>query len=92
MRDEATPMSQEDRDRVIELKQQGYGKRKIHERTGLPTKQIAKVLREEGLTPASQPRAQSKLDPFEKEVEHRVEQGLTTSRILREIRGARATR
>jgi transposase len=80
-------MSQEDRDRVIELKQQGYGKRKIRERTGLPIKQIAKVLREERLTSAPQPSAQSKLDPFEKEIEHRVEQGLTTSRVLREIRG-----
>lgn len=88
MQDEATmSMSENDRQRVIELKQQGYGKRKIRERTGLPTKQIAKVLREEGLTSPPQVSAQSKLDPFQKEIEQRVEQGLTTSRILREIRG-----
>ena len=89
MQDEATKpsMSNDDYQQVLALKQQGYGKRRIHERTGLPTKAIAKVLREEGLLPATQPSARSKLEPFRKEVERRVEQGLTTSRILREIRG-----
>lgn len=88
MPDEATTskLSKEERQTVIDLKNQGYGKRRIHERTGHSNNEIVNVLREEGLLPPPEPSAASKLEPYQKEIEQRVEQGLTTSRILREIR------
>jgi transposase len=76
----------ETRDEIASLKKQGYGKRKIAERIGRSSKEVAKVLREEGLLPPPVPAA-SKLEPFHEEIAPRVQKGLTTSRILREIRG-----
>jgi len=70
----------------VDLKKQGYGKRKIAERTGHSSKEVAKVLREEGLLPPQGPTAASKLEPFLEEISSRVQLGLTTSRILREIK------
>ncbi|HOY81915.1 MAG TPA: IS21 family transposase [Rhodoglobus sp.] len=77
---------QEIRDEIASLKKQGYGKRKIAERIGHSSKEVAKVLRAEGLLPPPAPAA-SKLEPFHAEIVPRVQKGLTTSRILREIRG-----
>jgi len=74
------------RDEIVDLKKQGYGKRQISLRTGRSSKAVAKVLREEGLLPPPAPAAASKLEPFHEEVTQRVQKGLTTSRILREIR------
>ena len=76
----------ETRDEIVDLKKQGYGKRQISTRIGLPSKAVAKVLREEGLLPPPAPSATSKLEPFHEEISGRVQKGLTTSRILREIR------
>ena len=77
----------EARDQIVNLKKQGYGKRKIAERTGRSSKEVAQVLRAENLLPPLVPTATTgKLDPFREEIASRVEKGLTTSRILREIR------
>jgi len=78
-------LPQETRDEIVSLKRQGYGKRKIAKRVGHSSKEVAQVLREEGLLPPPVPAA-SKLEPFHEEITPRVQQGLTTSRILREIR------
>jgi len=76
----------ETRDEIVDLKKQGYGKRQISTRIGLPSKAVAKVLREEGLLPPPVATSASKLEPFHEEISGRVQKGLTTSRILREIR------
>lgn len=78
-------LSKETRDEIVNLKRQGYGKRQISMRVGRSTKETAKVLREEGLLPPPVTAA-SKLEPFHEEISKRVQKGLTTSRILREIR------
>ena len=80
-----TEIPKETRDAIIELKKQGYGKRQISERVGHSQKAVAKVLREEGLLPVPAP-ATRRLQPFQEEIARRVQQGLRTSRILREIR------
>lgn len=77
---------QQTRDEIASLKKQGYGKREIAKRLPVSSKEAAQVLREEGLLPPLQPPPASKLVPFQKEIADRVQLGLTTSRILREIR------
>jgi transposase len=74
------------RDTIVDLKRQGYGKRSISARVGHSSKTIAEVLREEGLLPPPAPTAANKLEPFLEEIARRVQKGLCTSRILREIR------
>jgi transposase len=83
---ETPALPREVRDEIMELKKQGYGKRKIAERTGHSSREVVKVLREEGLLAPPGPTAASKLEPFLAEISARVQQDLTTSRILREIR------
>ena len=78
-------LPKEKRDEIIALKQRGYGKRLIATRIGRSSKEVAKVLREEGLLPPPVPAA-SKLEAFLEEISMRVQSGLTTSRILRKIR------
>lgn len=75
------------RDDIVALKKQGYGKRLIAPRVDCSTKEVALVLREEGLLSSSQQPAASKLEPFREDIALKVQKGLTASRILREIRG-----
>lgn len=75
----------ETRQKIIELKTQGYGKRKISKRVGYSPKHVVGVLREEGLLQEPGAVAPSKLAPFHDEIAKRVQKGLSTSRILREI-------
>jgi transposase len=77
---------QKTREEIIALKKQGYGKRMIAPRVGLSSKDVARVLREEGLVPPPGSPTASKLTPFLDELEKRVQQGLTTSRIFRELK------
>jgi transposase len=74
------------RKKMVELKGMGYGTRKIAPRVGYSRKVVSKILREEGLLPPSNQQPKSKLDPFRQTIEDKVKQGLTTSRILREIK------
>lgn len=67
-----------------------YSARQISERVRLGRKIVGRVLEEHGLSPSpkhpSVPNS-SKLDPFRDLIEQRVSKHLTTTRILREIRG-----
>lgn len=61
-----------------------YGTRRIAHRVGLSRKIVRRVLEEAGLPSTAPPT--DKLSRFEDLIRTRVEKGLTTSRILREIR------
>ena len=80
-------ISEELRQQVIDLKQQGYGTRKIAPRVGLGRKVVRNILIQQGLLDQDGlPPQPNKLDPFKEIIEEKVGQGLTTSRILREIK------
>lgn len=76
---------QEIQDEIVRLHQAGYGTRRTAQRTGCGRKVIRRVLSELGHAHASTPTA-SRLDPFRDAVRERVKKGLTTTRILRELR------
>ncbi len=65
-----------------------YGSREIARRVGISRKVVIRVLRELHLSSASKDDAQSnKLESFREAIRLRVDKRLTTTRILREIRG-----
>lgn len=78
----------EERQRILQWHQNGYGIRNIARRTGRDRKAIRRVLQEEGLsqTAAPPPAHSSKLDPFRESIRDKVYKHLTVTRILREIR------
>jgi transposase len=64
-----------------------YGTREIGRRLGLPRKAVIRLLREMGLSSAqAEGESASKLEPFHAAIRARTDKGLTTTRILREIR------
>jgi transposase len=79
-------VSKETRDTIIDLKKKGYGTRRIAPRVGRGRKVVRRVLTEEGLLSSGGQPQQSKLDPFKAVIEQKVEAGLTTSRIFREVK------
>jgi transposase len=78
-------ISLETRAEIVRLHQH-YGTRRIAERVGLSRKQVRTVLHQEGCTRAPPPAATSKLDAFLEALTAKVTLGLTTTRILRELR------
>jgi transposase len=79
----------EEQEQIQHLAQQRLGSRQIARRLGRDRKTIRRFLRDSGIRtsrPAA-PCAASKLAPFHDAVRERVAQGLTASRILREIAG-----
>lgn len=70
-----------------ELRNDGYGYRKIAEITGLSRNTVRKYLRDDGGTECSTRISRpSKLDPFREYVEKRVSEGLTSApQMMREI-------
>lgn len=80
-------IADETRDEVVQLSQ-FYGTRQIAPRVGLSRKLVRRVLaKQEKLSPRQpQDEPSSKLEPFREQIEARVRKGLTTKRILREIR------
>jgi len=79
-------VSEETRDQIREL-QPFYGARKIGPRVGLSRKVVRRVLDEMGLSPMPDRTSDtSKLDPFQDAIQARVEEDLTATRILREVR------
>ena len=84
-------LSLEERARALELKQLGLSTRAIARQLGRSRKTVQRVL---AAPPRSTPSARTpkpsnpakKLDPFRAEIEERVAKGLTTTRILRELR------
>jgi transposase len=79
------PIPPEVRAEIIRL-QPHYGTRRIAPRVGLSRKQVRRVLLEEGLSRAQPPPETSKLDPFRETIVGKVRLGLTTTRMLRELR------
>lgn len=80
------PITPETREEILELHDQHYGTREIAKRVGLSRKGVRKILLEAGRShPPATPRT-SKLEPHLEAIAARVGKGLTTSRILREIR------
>ena len=77
---------QEMREQILHLNE-FYGARNIAPRVGLSRKLVRRVLKEHGLTSSPRnPPVANKLDAFQQLIEPRVRKGLTTTRILREIR------
>jgi len=83
----AGEVSPEQRNLMIDLHDKGYGTRRIAPRVGRSRKVVQRILRQEGRLSdqPTQPPAR-KLDPYRASIEHKVSKGLTTSRILREIK------
>jgi transposase len=74
------------RDEILRLHGQAYGSRQIAKRVGKSRKIVCRVLDQAGVRRPPPASAQSKLQPFAEAIVPRVQQGLTTTRILREIR------
>lgn len=82
-------LSDTDRQQILSLHELRYGTRQIARRLGYSRKIVRRVLsaaEHNQPPPPSTPSCPSKLDPFQMLIEAKVRQGLTTSRILREIR------
>ena len=84
-------LTQTTRTQILSLHELGYGTRQIARRLGCSRKIVRRVLSEAGRSqppPHCTPGAScpSKLAPFQMLIDEKVRQGLTTSRILREIR------
>ena len=75
-----------DRQRIVELFRMQYGTRKIAKRMGTSRKVVRRILAEQGLTNACEKKRARKIDPFLEVISRKVQAGLTTSRILREIK------
>ena len=78
-------LSVETRAEIVRLHRH-YGTRRIAQRVGLSRKQVRTVLQQEGCTRAHPPPATSKLDAFAETITAKVTLGLTTTRLLRELR------
>lgn len=78
-------LAQETRDQIADLHEKKYGTRQIALRVGYSRHVVRSCLREMGYLKPSPP-TQKKLDPFRQTIEAKVQKGLTTSRILREIK------
>lgn len=74
------PISPETILKILELAQY-EGTRKIALRLGISRKMVRRVLERK-----TEPSTQGKLDPFKEQIEEKVRLGLTSSRILREIK------
>lgn len=85
-------ISPEERRRVLELRQAGYGTRKIARSLGRNRKTIQRVLEaqapERSVAASAAAKGSSKLDPFRELIQQKIKLNLTTTRILREIREA----
>ena len=82
-------LSDTNRQQILSLHELRYGTRQIARRLGYSRKIVRRVLSEAERTqpqPPSTPSCPSKLAPFQMLIDEKVRQGLTTSRILREIR------
>jgi len=82
-------VSLEERARALELKQLGLSTRAIASQLGRSRKAVQRILAPPPPAPLPTPKPSDparKLDPFRAEIEERVGKGLTTTRILRELR------
>lgn len=84
-------VSSKEREQIVKLKKMKFGTRRIAQKVGLGRKVIRRILQEEGMgqqsAPPSTPGTKaSKLDPFREQIKQKAQQGLTVTRVLREIR------
>jgi transposase len=81
-----TEVPDDDQDEIVRLHQH-YGTREIARRVGWSRKIVRRVLRKRGCSRKREPAPQrSKLNSFHDSIEAKVKEGLTVTRILREIR------
>jgi len=80
------PIPQETRDEIVRLKRLHYGTRTIRDRVGLSRKLVTRVMEEAGLVGEATQAEAKKLEPFAERIAEQVAQGLTVSRILRELK------
>ena len=77
-------------EQIMKLHQLGYGTRRIAPRIGTSRGVVRSALAKLGITkPATnpnQPKKQNLIDPFRQTIQEKVENNLTTSRILRELK------
>ena len=84
-----SPVTGEERSQIVALHRRNHSIRQIAKALGRGRKKIRRVLAQEGLEPsehAAPPSAESKLSPFTEVIRDKAKAGLTTTRILREIR------
>lgn len=81
-------LPREQREEIVRLKQVGYGSRRIVPRLHLPRRVVTAVLQQEGVSSPAPASHESKLALYLELVEAKVKEGLTASRILREIQEA----
>ena len=80
-----TTVPQETQQEIVRLHAY-YGTREIALRVGWSRKIVRRILSEHGcLAPAQRTQNLSKLEPFRETIEQKVKQGLTVTRMLREI-------
>ncbi len=81
-------LSEEERGLIVRLHDQGLGLRATARRTSRSRKLIKKVLKQAGrlIEGRTQPAPASKLDPFRELIKEKVERGVNTTRLLRELR------
>ncbi len=84
--EDPTEIAEEIRQGVLQLHRDGYGTRKIRDRMEVSRKIIRRILADAGCLSQGPPRQPSKLLPYAEAIAERVGKGLTSSRILREIR------
>ncbi len=82
----------EQHQQILDLHRARYGTRRIATRTGVNRKTVQEALRKAGILEAQQAAAtamerSSKLDAFQAAIKEKAEQGLTITRILRELVG-----
>lgn len=85
-----SPVTADERRQIVYLYKHAYGMRAIAKRVLRDRKTVRRTLLEEGYDPAQRTRsveqALSKLEPFRETIQDKAKKGLTTTRILREIR------
>jgi len=80
------PENQELPQEVSSLFQRGFSKKGISRKLGINVKRVRRLLKKAGLSSPAGMKQPSKLEPFRETIQHKVQTGLSTERILREIR------
>ena len=82
-----TKVPQQTQNEILHLHDCNYGTRQIAHRVGYSRKIVRRILTEQGRLSPTQPTSKpSKLDSFRPIIDQKVNKGITTTRILREIR------
>ncbi len=87
-REKRPPLSVSEQEQILRLSEAGLGTRQIAKQIGRSRHSIRRVLIRVGRLSSSEAKSAkaSKLDPFRELIKEKVGKGLTTTRILRELR------